>query len=328
MQYPDEVIRIHLVTLLVVASVAAGCGDDAHELFVDLRTDMAPGAEFDNTVVELRDARGRLGSVVRSTEAAAISSHDYTSGRRVAELVGLPGDDYVLRVELELESAAVVDVIVPITLTADRAETVFVTRSCAGRTCPMAGDDPAAVGCLYGQCVDPACLLGRGSECASPMDGGVVDTGTRDSGIDGAPADADAAVVDSGTSDGSACDFPSPGVDQCLSAADQAALARSDFGPSMNETIEDLAARCWPTCATSTGPDCVLRCIVTESGGTLSDGCAGCYDALMACLTQFCLGECITSPDGPSCSACRAGANSCSFSCDLMLVSCVDTSDA
>ena len=43
------------------------------DLFVDLRTDLPPGEAFDNTVIELRDARGRLGDVIRSAEAAAIS---------------------------------------------------------------------------------------------------------------------------------------------------------------------------------------------------------------------------------------------------------------
>jgi hypothetical protein len=328
MQYPDGVTRARLV-LLVALALASACGDGAHELFVDLRTDMAPGTEFDNTVVELRDARGRLGSVIRSTEAAAISSHDYTSGRRVAELVGLPGDDYVLRVELELESSAVVDVIVPITLTGDRAETVFVTRDCTGRTCPMAGDDPGAVGCLHGQCVDPECLLGRGAACASPMDGGVTDGGL-DGNVprDGAPADADedVGVMDTGVPDGSMCSFPSPGVDRCLSSDDIDALGRSDLGPTMNETPSDLAYRCSTSCLGSADADCVDNCIVMESEGALSVGCAHCFAAAATCAVQFCLRDCIAGADDPSCAACRAGGNSCAFSCDLMLEACTGVS--
>ena len=66
---------------------------------------MSPGVEFDNTVVELRDDRGRLGEVVRTTGAAAIPSHDYAMGRRVGEFTGFPSGDYALIIELQLEAA-------------------------------------------------------------------------------------------------------------------------------------------------------------------------------------------------------------------------------
>jgi hypothetical protein len=331
------VIHLVRVGLLVAPLLLCGCGDEELELFVDLRTDLSPGSEFDNAVVELRDARGRLGEIVRSTESAAIASHDYTSGRRVAELVGLAAGDYVLRVELQLAGASVVEVLVPIALSADRAETVRVTRACADITCPRAGGDPTAVGCLEGRCVDPACLLGRGSDCSPSLDGGSMDASADAMGGD-AGADADTSVPDTSPDAFDASDAPdapdadpscpSPGdyrsgTDHCTSPTDMTATMREDYGTAMDQTLDDVTIRCATGCLADPAPvSCTTACIVTDTDGGVSEPCAACYAGSAECVLDLCLSTCLAGPDDPSCTSCQAGTNRCGFSCRMELETC------
>ncbi len=321
LRYGEEVSRL-LAALIALAPVVTGCGDAEYELFVDLRTDIAGGTGFDNTVVELRDPRGRLGSIVRSTRTAAISSHDYATGHRVAELVGLTAGDYTLRVELELDSAPVVDVIVPITISADRAETVFVTRACIGRTCPMPGDDPEAVGCLQGRCVDPECLLGRGADCGSPSDGGPPDASTPDAS-DGSTV-VDSGVSDGGAVDGATCFAPghfTPGTDLCTSTRDRAAVGRTDYGPMMDQTLIELSFACVESCLLA-DETCYAPCIQGATDSALSDECSSCYASFTLCAVSYCPFECLGGIVGTECFACLGGANECRFDCSEELDRC------
>jgi len=328
---PWGVLRLALVGLLAVAPLLTACGDEEHELFVDLRTNLSPGTEFDNAVMELRDARGRLGEVVRTTDAAAIASHDYRTGRRVAEFVGLPAGDYTLLVELQLGGAAVVEVLVPITLSGDRAETVFVTRACAGTTCPMAGDDPTAVGCLYGACVDPACLLGDGSGCGSPTDAGPIDSG--DVGPADSGPDADVGPVDSGADTGADTGRMCPstsawftGTDNCTSSDDMAATSRADYGVAGDLSLGEVATSCGTGCLGDADLlGCTTLCVTTNvmmAGSVLSDVCGACYAGLFACGAELCLADCASDPSSSTCMACRDGGNDCGINCTRSFEAC------
>ncbi len=222
--------------LLAANALCVGCGDETHELFVDVRTDLAPGTEFDEIRAELRDDRGRLGEVLRTAEAGVLSSHDYSAGRRVAEWSDIASGDYVVRVDMRLGGAAVADIVAEVVVSADRAITIFVSRDCAGVTCPALGGDPGATSCLAGVCVSPRCVLDESAEgCPDvPMDAGV-----------DAPTDA---FVDVGTDSGS-----DAGAD---SGADSgSSLAAGDLCPQLARVLCEGRQTC---CSMPTPEDCQI----------------------------------------------------------------------
>ena len=80
------------------ASLLAGCSNSI-DLVVDLRTDLVPGIEFVAVTVELYDRSGRRGPLA-SSDATALRTHDYFSGRRVADFGPLVAGSYELRIGL------------------------------------------------------------------------------------------------------------------------------------------------------------------------------------------------------------------------------------
>jgi len=148
---------------LLLVGAPACSSSDSLDLFVDLRTDLRPGTEIDTVQIELR----RGADVVRMTSTTATAGQDFGRGRRVAELGGLSAGDYVLRVEVSLGGGAVAQALVPIALTEDRAVTVLLTRDCRDVACPGVGDGPESTACLAGGCVDPDCVIGQATACAT-----------------------------------------------------------------------------------------------------------------------------------------------------------------
>jgi formylglycine-generating enzyme required for sulfatase activity len=189
--------------LLVAASLTvalAGCSPDEYELIVNVRTDLAPGVDFDQAIVELYDERGTFGERLRRVETRAVEGDDFTGGFRVAELQAIPGGFYVVRAALLLDGTLVVDALGPLELRENRAVTVDVTRACVGISCPQP-EDPNATVCVAGTCARPECLFSRNTPgCPMVPDGGLdsslpLDSSVDalDAGVDGeADADADA----------------------------------------------------------------------------------------------------------------------------------------
>ena len=89
---------------------------------------------------------------------------------------------------------------------------------------------------------------------------------------------------------------PPPDPEGCLGEGDLAILT----GDTDVTTIAgELALECLLA-------DDLAACVadgVAEQTG-LTDGCAGCYGALMACAADLCLDECVNEPGGPDCSSC------------------------
>lgn len=114
-----------------------------------------------------------------------------------------------------------------------------------------------------------------------------------------------------GGSNGGPIDTP---LDQCVGAADQAAL--EDIGGV--GVIGGLAAECpASSCGmeltnvlTSGGSDaarialgdCIAQCITDQSG--LSRMCTDCYGSIAACSTSFCLQPCAADPGSQECAQC------------------------
>lgn len=140
-----------------------GC-DSTRTLVVQVRTDLAPVVELGGVGVDLGD-RGVSGEWDAYVTASA--SQRWGDGVRVLE-VQVPGDGPVsFRVGAEgpdgrvlVERPARAELRDALTVV-----TVFLTRDCAGVTCPAA--DPAATACLGARCVRPECLEERTEECGA-----------------------------------------------------------------------------------------------------------------------------------------------------------------
>ncbi|MGB9340932.1 MAG: hypothetical protein WCB63_16930 [Polyangiales bacterium] len=110
---------------------------------------------------------------------------------------------------------------------------------------------------------------------------------------------------------------PTP-LDQCLNAADQAALqalaTQEQSGPAV---VGSIAADCpIGACGTEVAGvlsdsseaarnalgDCIARCISEQAG--LSSACTSCYGSIAACLTAFCIAPCIQDAGSQECTNC------------------------
>lgn len=143
----------------------AGCTDASAVLFVDARTDLTPGREFDVVVTELLAADGEpIERVIHAVDPAA----SYVAGARVARLEARGLTRIAVRAEHEgelvVERRAIVEV------TASRGVTLLLTRDCRGVECV----DPARPSCLAAQCVPETCTVETPEtcpeECGAPSD--------------------------------------------------------------------------------------------------------------------------------------------------------------
>ncbi len=185
-----------------VVLALGGCSADEHELIVNVRTDLVPGAEFDQAVVELFDERGTFGERLRRVEVRAVAGDDYTEGYRVAELQAVPNGFFVIRAALLLDGDLVVDAVGPLEVRENRAVTVDVTRACVGVSCPPPAAPNATV-CVAGTCAPPECLFARGGAgCPSVPDGGLDSSLPMDTGIDAGDAGDGGVDADAGADAG------------------------------------------------------------------------------------------------------------------------------
>ncbi len=71
-------------------------------------------------------------------------------------------------------------------------------------------------------------------------------------------------------------------------------------------TIEEASADCGFQCAADGDVrTCAGMCIENTEGVNLSSGCADCFGAVVECIVDSCLVECIAGQDSPSCVECR-----------------------
>ena len=250
--------------------VVAGCGgDDAVLLVVDVRTELAPGVEFERarTLVRAPGSEELLADV----DAPADPARDYAAGARVAEVELEPGG-YVVRVELTCGGGVVAAEMVDVAVEDNLGVIVEVVTTGA---CPS--------------------LDGGARDAGSPGDAGVPDA---------AQATTDA------------------GMDNCVSDADRAILERTDHGPSMNETFDQVVDRRTRQCILALGvtsgdrlEECVRDGLVNDTD--ISQMCSECYARAAECSSERCAGPCYLSGTADSCRQCR-----CDMSCEAIVEEC------
>lgn len=131
--------------------------DATYPVYVDLRTDLVPGAELD--------------SVALTVDGAAIDPHvvgegDYLAGVRVAELGGIAPGTHRIVASLQRNGEEVIAREVIFEVRVATSVTLVVTRDCRGVVCPA--DDASATACLGGHCVEPTCTPETPEACPVP----------------------------------------------------------------------------------------------------------------------------------------------------------------
>lgn len=151
-----------LLATTFAALLLGGCDGGGVALYVDLRTDIVPGAEL--AVVETR-----VEDTGATRESAALRGDDFLAGRRIAEIEGLPPsrERRVIVRLLDANRQEIARRAVQVDHRQDRILTVLVTRSCRDVDCPE-GES-----CFAGQCQPEACATDRTEctgQCSSAMD--------------------------------------------------------------------------------------------------------------------------------------------------------------
>jgi len=164
----DATRTLPLLVAFLLGLVACPEDGGSSSLLLDLRTDLAPGVEFDAIEVEVRTPDGVALAEIRDD---ADPDAPYGSGVRLAELDDLePGP---LRIETRLLSGALVVAERPLVTELPEGPfgvTVLITKNCAGVAC----DDDLA--CVAQRCQDPACApeaperCDFEAECATAVD--------------------------------------------------------------------------------------------------------------------------------------------------------------
>lgn len=203
--------QMRLLLLPLILFFAAGCTSDKFELFVDVRSELSPGVDFDavETVLLADEARPAL----RSSTSTVGAADDFAAGHRVADFSDIEAGAYVLRVSLLLESAVVQSQRLLVQINSDRAVTVSFEAACSGVVCPGPDDPATATECSAGMCIDPPTTCENAAQCplidcsSASCEGGVcryrpVCDGGMDAAMDADTPDAsDSGSTDSGPSD-------------------------------------------------------------------------------------------------------------------------------
>lgn len=155
--------------LLVLGGAAAGaasCKTTGVSLSVDLRTDYLPGREFVRVHTEVVPSGGDQQAM---EHAVAPTDGQFVDGSRVADFGDLPTGDLQVKVQvISPEGNAMVERLARVSVNADYALTLVITRNCEGITCPTPGGDPALATCDKGQCVRAECTPSTPQYCAPP----------------------------------------------------------------------------------------------------------------------------------------------------------------
>lgn len=159
-------------TGLAIALLVVGCASDGVRLSVDLRTDYAPGVEFDRVEVDIGG---------ESETALVGERQDFLHGERVADLRLAKGlQEGTVRLYTPL-GVLLAERGVSIMIDARFGTTITVDRSCEDVACPMG--DLRAVSCLGGRCVDPLCVTGEEDTCPDPQCASDVDCPSPGCGV-------------------------------------------------------------------------------------------------------------------------------------------------
>src|SRR5688500_17695383 len=159
-----------LARIVMAAAILSGCASEkTGELFVDVRTDLAIGREFDGVRTEVWRERPVMATPpLHRGDPLPSPADDYMEGQRVAEIRGLPLATYWVRVSLVLDGSPAIAGLVSTTIDGPTTLTVLLTRSCAGVVCPPADGNPALTTCVAGECVDPRCAADMPELCPEP----------------------------------------------------------------------------------------------------------------------------------------------------------------
>jgi hypothetical protein len=160
----SEDLRAHVATragLLATAAILhtlSACEGSSGALLVDVRTDLAPGLEFDSIRTELD------GAGPQSRGAGA--DDDYRVGVRVAEYTDVQRGTRSVQVSLLRGGVSLMTRRVRVDFQGSRVVTVVLTRDCRGVTCPLSPGG-AETECLGGRCVEPNCSDDQPDACGS-----------------------------------------------------------------------------------------------------------------------------------------------------------------
>jgi hypothetical protein len=155
------VVRI-AATLAVL--ILSACGEEAG-VFVELKTDLVPEAEFVRIVARLETSTGAV--IERETEARY--GEEFSRGRRVAEFVGIPNGRSTVTIEISSPwGAPLASRAIAFDFQSSRGVQVLITRTCAHVDCPRSGDSPDATECLGARCVPPSCSAPTDAACGEP----------------------------------------------------------------------------------------------------------------------------------------------------------------
>lgn len=169
--------RLGVCALALVALSA--CNGAEGSLFVALRTDLVPMAEFAAVRVERFESIDALSEEPLEIEDRIVRlDDDFLGGERVAEFPLVPLGDQVLRVRLQgLGGGWALQKIAIVQVGESQAATVVMTRDCRGVECPDAAGSASALACLGGECADPECTIETSEFCPDAACSGDGDCG-------------------------------------------------------------------------------------------------------------------------------------------------------
>lgn len=140
--------RWSLCVIAVGVLALMGCSS-RHEVSVQVRTDFAPGVDFDRVVLE----RGGAWVAVRYVDATVRVDRPWV----LAEIGDIePGTRLRLRVSLERSGEPVYDRTIDARIDTSRVILFVLSSACRVVSCPPE-DDPTATECVEGVCVTPGC---------------------------------------------------------------------------------------------------------------------------------------------------------------------------
>lgn len=141
----------------------AACGGDdpvKHSLVVRVRTDLAPGVEFQRVRVELWPfAPPVSGDPARTNDVPVTRADDFSGGVEGASFVDLTVTDVTVRVQLLEGSNAVAQRVMQVRLNGETEVVAVVTRACVAKSCPTGTDHESAVDCVAGTCAPAECAV-------------------------------------------------------------------------------------------------------------------------------------------------------------------------
>lgn len=320
------------LALLASAILLTACDPPSPIMLVDLRTDLQPGVEFTEIVVELSQVPlppigiDQTSVVARGT--VAMTDEFLATPGRVAELADHPAGSYELRVSLlarapgASEPSVFIARRVLVELRENLIVTVLITRSCVDVVCPRDGDEPSLTECLGGECVDPSCSPETPELCPPPACESDADCPDRvlacevpqciEGACYGTPTCAEdeychasgscqpiVCMMDAGL-DGGMVECGEPG-EMCVEGA--------CIGPC---TGLEEGASCGDSGETCRGGLCLGFCADQPNGTPCETGSRMCFEG-------ECVGQCVGQPNGTSCgSTTRTQWTTCDYSgtCD------------